>query len=214
MLRQPTLPAASVARIVTELFPTRSGIEADHLGVPVATPAVPKLVAQETSVTATLSLAVPAIMTEAAVVDMVPVEGVVMVSAGAVVSAPPPPGRLVETGCRVMVTDRERRLAEVDAVMVTVFAPVTSGILTMLQADANPVAVPEAPLLDDHVTAMMPVPPVADPDRSALDAVVVEDAAFTVKARGGVGGGTGTGAGRGVTGGTTGGTVVVDVGAA
>lgn len=90
-LRQPALPAASTARTVTELFPTRSGITADQAVVPEATPAVPKLEAQETSVTATLSLAMPAMMTEDAVVDMLPVEGVVMVKAGAVVSAPPPP---------------------------------------------------------------------------------------------------------------------------
>src|SRR5665213_480525 len=90
-LRQPTLPAASEARTVTELFPTRSGIAADHAVVPVATPAVPKLVAHETSVTPTLSLAIPAMVTAAAVVDMVPAEGEVMVSAGAVVSGIPPP---------------------------------------------------------------------------------------------------------------------------
>ena len=89
--RQPVLPAASAARTVTELFPTRSGIAADQEVVPAATPAVPKLVAQETSVTATLSLAMPATMTEDAEVDMLPVEGVVMVNAGAVVSVPPPP---------------------------------------------------------------------------------------------------------------------------
>jgi len=129
MLRQPALPAASAERSVTEWFPTRSGITADQAMVPVATPAVPKLVAQETRVTPVLSLAVPAMVTEAAVVDSVPVEGVVMVNAGAVVSEPPPP---VIGDCRVMATDFERRLAAVDAVMVMVFAPVISGILTML----------------------------------------------------------------------------------
>src|ERR1700719_945726 len=98
---------------------------ADQAVVPAAAPAVPKLVTQETSVTPTLSLAVPEMVTEAAVVDMVPVEGVVMVNAGAVVSGPPPPD------CRVIVSARETRSAAVDAVMVMVFAPVTSGTLTM-----------------------------------------------------------------------------------
>src|SRR6476646_10450036 len=101
------LPAASVARTVTELFPTISGIAADQAVVPEATPACPKLVAQETSATPTLSLAVPAMMTEADVVDSVPVAGEVMVKLGAVVSVPPPPvpGGVVLTDCRVMVTD-------------------------------------------------------------------------------------------------------------
>jgi hypothetical protein len=49
------------------------------------------LVAQETSVTPTLSLAMPAMVTEAAVVDIVPAEGAVIVRAGAVVSGLPPP---------------------------------------------------------------------------------------------------------------------------
>src|SRR5579863_9399740 len=105
MLRQPALPAASTARTVTELFPTRSGIAADQVVVPVATPAVPKLVAQETSVTPTLSLAVPEMATDAALVDMVPVEGVVMVNAGAVVSELPPPAPVLVMDWRVIVTD-------------------------------------------------------------------------------------------------------------
>ena len=101
------LPAASVARTVTELFPTISGIAADQAVVPAATPAWPKLVAQDTSATPTLSLAMPAMVTEAAVVDRVPVAGEVMVKLGAVVSGPPPPvpGPVVLTDCRVTVTD-------------------------------------------------------------------------------------------------------------
>ena len=65
----------------------------------------------------------------------------------------------------------------------------------MLQADARPAVVPEAPPLDDHVTVMPPVPPAADPDKLTLDAVVVEATAFTVRA-------------------SEGGTVVIEVGAA
>ena len=107
------------------------------------------------------------------------------------VSAPPPPEPVVVTDCRVIVTDFETRPAAVDAVMVMVFAPVTSGILTMLQPDPSAAAVPEAPPLDDHVTMMTPVPPDADPDKLTLDAVVVEATAFTTRAKGaGVGGGT------------------------
>ena len=145
-------------------------------------------------------------VTEAAVVDMVPVDGVVMVSAGAVVSAPPPPEPVVVTDCLVKVTDFEMRLAAVDAVMVTVFAPITSGRLTMLHSDASPAAVPDAPPLDDHITVMTPVEPAADPDRLALEAVVVEATAFIVRVRGGVG--------AGVVGGAVGGTIVAEVCAA
>ena len=68
--------------------------------------------------------------------------------------------------------------------MVMVFAPITNGTLTMLQADASPVAFPDAPPLDDHVTMMAPLPPVADPDKLMLDAVLVETVAFTSRARG------------------------------
>ena len=123
-------------------------------------------------------------VTEAAVVDIVPVEGVVIVSDGAVVSVLPPPEPVVVTACRVMVTDCERRLAAVDAVTVMVFAPMASGTFAALQADTMPDAVPDVPVLDDHVTVMMPVPPAADPDKLTLDAVVVEAVAFIVKARG------------------------------
>ena len=189
-LRQPALPAASEARTVTEVFPTRSGIAADQAVVPEAMPAVPKFVAQDTSVTPTLSLAVPAMVTEAAVVDMVPVEGEVIVMAGAVVSRlpppEPPPEPVVVTDCRVTVTDCDTWPAAVDAVMVIVFVPVTNGTLTMLQADASPVAAPEAPPLADHVRVIAPVPPVAEPDKLMIDEVVVDATAFSVRTRGGV----------------------------
>lgn len=172
------MPAASAARTVTELLPTRSGITAVQAVLPAAIPAVPKLVVQETCVTPTLSLAVPAIVTEAAVVDMVPVEGDVMVNVGAVVSGLP------LTDCRPMVVDFKMRVAPMDAVTVMVLVPSSSGTLTMLQADAGPAAVPEAPPLDDHVTVMTPFPPVADPDKLTLGAVVGETTVFTIKVRG------------------------------
>jgi hypothetical protein len=101
-------PAASAARTVTELFPTISGIEADQAVVPAATPAWPKLVAQETSATPALSLATPEMMTEAAVVDRVPDAGEVMVKLGGVVSVLPPGlDPVVLTVCRVTATDFE-----------------------------------------------------------------------------------------------------------
>jgi len=106
-LRQPMLPAASVARTVTELFPTINGIAADQAAVPEATPAEPKLVAQDTSATPTLSLAMPVMMTEGALVARVAEAGEVMVKLGGVVSEPPPPvpGPVVLTDCRVTATD-------------------------------------------------------------------------------------------------------------
>jgi hypothetical protein len=151
---------------------------------------------------------------EAAVVDIVPVEGDVMVNAGAVVSGlpppVPPPEPVVMTDCRVIVTDCETWVATVEAVIVIAFVPITSGTLMMLQADASPAAVPEAPPLADHATVMAPVPPAADPEKLTLDAVVVEATAFTVRPRAGVGVGVGVGFGTGIGGGT----VVTGVGAA
>ena len=82
---------------------------ADQAVVPDATPAAPKLVAQDTNATPTLSLAMPATITDTAVVDMVPDEGEVMVKLGGVVSVPPlpVPGPVVLTVWRVTATDFE-----------------------------------------------------------------------------------------------------------
>src|SRR5665213_2532310 len=132
-LRQPTLPAASAARTVTELFPIIRGMAADQAVVPDATPAWPKLVAQDTNATPTLSLAMPAMVTDAAVVDMVPDEGEVMVKLGGVVSVlPPEPGPVVLTVCRVTMTDFETRLPPEEAVTTIVLAPTASATLAML----------------------------------------------------------------------------------
>ena len=62
-------------------------------------------------------------------------------------------------------------------------------MLAMLQAEAEPAATPEEPPLDDHVTAIVPVPPAAAPDKLTLDAVVVEATPYTVNAKGEPGGG-------------------------
>jgi hypothetical protein len=75
--------------------------------VPDATPEEAKLVAQVTKATPTLSLAVPEMITEAAVVDMVPVEGEVMVKLGAVVSVAPPEPDPAVADCRVIAIDLE-----------------------------------------------------------------------------------------------------------
>ena len=192
-LRQPTFPAASAARTVTELFPTISGIAADQEVVPEATPAWPKLVAQDTTATPTLSLAMPAIVTEAAVVDMVPDGGDVMVKLGAVVSVLPLPGLVgvVLTDCRVTLTAFDIWLPPAAAVTVMVLAPTESGTLAMLHAAVEPAAIPDAPPLKDQVTLTIPVPPDAEPDRLTLDAVVVEGTAFTVNTKGDPGGGEG-----------------------
>ena len=69
------------------MFPISRGTVADQAVVPLAIPDVPKLLLQVTCFTPTLSLAVPLSVTEAAVVDIVAVEGEAIVSAGAVVSS-------------------------------------------------------------------------------------------------------------------------------
>ena len=97
-----------MARIVTVVFPTISGTVADQLVVPAAMPEVPKLVPQETWLTATLSLAVPVMTTDEALVEYVPAEGDRMVRVGGVVSglpAFPPPAGAVTADWRVTVTD-------------------------------------------------------------------------------------------------------------
>ena len=84
--RQDVFPAASLARMVTVLFPISVGTVADQAAVPLAIPDFPKLVLQVTRATAILSAAVPLSVTELALVDIVPLDGDVMVSAGGVVS--------------------------------------------------------------------------------------------------------------------------------
>jgi hypothetical protein len=75
-----------------------------------------------------------------------------------------------------------------DAVTVRVLAPTTRGTPATLQADAEPAAVPEVPPLADQMTLMAPDPPVAEPDKLTLEAVVVEATAFTVSVKGEPGG--------------------------
>ena len=167
-------------------MPTKSGIAADQAVVPEAVPAEPKLVAQDTCVTPTLSLAVPAMVTKDAVVDMVPVEGVVMVKLGAVVSVPPPPE---PAAARVTVSVLNTWLPPAEAVIVMIFGPTDSGILAMVQADGDCAAIPEAPVEADQATVIAPDPPVAEPDKLTLATVVVDTTWFTVNARAAGGGG-------------------------
>jgi hypothetical protein len=72
--------------MVTVLFPMSRGTVADQTAVPLAMPDAPKLVLQVTCFTPMLSLAVPFSIAESAEVDIVAVDGEVMVSAGGVVS--------------------------------------------------------------------------------------------------------------------------------
>jgi hypothetical protein len=57
-LRHDLFPAASVARTVTVLDPSSTGIEVDHCEVPLSVPALPRFV-EVTLATPTLSVAVP-----------------------------------------------------------------------------------------------------------------------------------------------------------
>jgi hypothetical protein len=84
-VRHPTLPAASLARIVTVFDPTNNGTAALHCVVPTAVPAPPVLVVHVTDVTPTLSLATPLKTIDADDVDTDVEEGVVMVIEGGVV---------------------------------------------------------------------------------------------------------------------------------
>ena len=188
-LLQPKLPAASKARMVTELFPTSSGMVADQTVVPAAAPAVPKLVAQETRVTPRLSLVVPAMVIDVALVDSVAVEGEVMVKDGAVVSAPPPIGGGVITACRVTVRVLEIWLPAAEAVTVMMLGPTINGTFEMVHADAEPVAMPENPRSLDHVSVIAPDPPVADPNTLVIDVVVGEATGLTTSVKGEIEGG-------------------------
>ena len=82
------LPAPSCAVTVMTVVPVASGIAAiDHDDVPLATPLVPRLVAQLICVTATLSLAVPLNARVSLVaVYVAVVVGVVSATVGAVLS--------------------------------------------------------------------------------------------------------------------------------
>jgi len=81
---------------------------------------------------------------------------------------------------------------------VIVLTPVASAIFAMVHAAAEPVALPDTAIDDDavdQVTEIVPDPPVAEPERLTVDAVVVAAVALTamVSAPGAVGIGVGAG---------------------
>jgi hypothetical protein len=176
------------------LDPTSSGTVVLHAEVPVAVPEIPNVFDHVTFVTPTLSLEVPWIVNEVAAVDAVPVEGDVIISAGADVSGPVGTGTL----CRVMVTDCDTRLVPLNAEIVIVFTPTASGMPVAVHVD-DPAAEPAAPVDDVQDTVIAPAPPAVVPERSAVALVVVVEArALIVSAsRCGLGGGGGGGAGVG-----------------
>ena len=95
--RHAEFPAASNARTVTVVLPTRSGTAADHLVVPDAVPASPFEVDQATRITPTLSLAVPLTAMAADEVATIVSEGTRICKDGGVVSPLPVGG--VGAGC-------------------------------------------------------------------------------------------------------------------
>lgn len=181
--------------MVTVLEPTRRGIDADQLAVPLAVPDCPMFVDHVTEVTPTLSVAVPLNEIAVAVVETVVPPGAEMVSVGGVVSVPPP----LEGGvavCRVTLTICVTMLDPAVAVTVMVFAPIARAMLEIVHG-AEPVALPEAVPVD-QVTTIVPDPPCAVPDRLTVDAVVVAAGALIVSVNAvGVGEGAGVGAGAG-----------------
>ena len=102
-LLHPEFPAASYARMVTTFEPTRSGIDADQLPVPLAVPACPMFVDHVTDVTPTLSVAVPVNEIVADEVETAVPPGAAIVNVGGVVSVPPPLVGVV-AACLVTVT--------------------------------------------------------------------------------------------------------------
>jgi hypothetical protein len=92
---------------------------------------------------------------------------------------------------------------------VIVFTPIASAIFGIVHA-AAPVALPDIAIDDDavdHVTEIVPDPPVAAPVRFTVEAVVVAAVALTVRVNGPivgeVGAGVGVGVGAGVGAGAT-----------
>jgi hypothetical protein len=183
-VRHDVFPAASDARMITVFDPTSRGTDADQLVVPLAVPEEPVLVVQVTAVTPTLSLAVPLIAMEAAEVETVAEAGEAIDSEGGVVSWDGSGGVL----WRVTLTDFVTRLVPAVAVIVMVFVPDARGTPAMVQAEAEPWAVPDAPRPFDQTIAMTPVPPDAEPDRLTVEAAVVAGGALTVRVSGAGGG--------------------------
>src|SRR6185503_11656324 len=133
--------------------------------VPVAVPLPPRSLAHVTCVTPTASLAVPPTVSGVVpVVKVVPVVGVAIETAGAVVSG----------ALKVTVRMAVAKLpAASRAVTVSVFEPPSSVMLATLQL-VVPLAVPLPPRLFDHVTCVTLVLSLAEPPRPIVADVVVK----------------------------------------
>ena len=83
-----------------------------------------------------------------------------MVSAGPVVSVPVGGGLTV----RVVLTTREMLPVESAAVIVMLLNPIAKGTFNAVQFVPFTDAAPDAPVLEDHVTAGVPLPPVTVPE--------------------------------------------------
>lgn len=166
--------------MTTWLKPTSSGIAAFHALVPEAVPARPVLVDQVTLATPDRSDAVPRNVSEASVVENDVVDGYVMLSVGPVVSVP------VGGGATVRVTLTVRTTVSVAAVAVTVklLNPAARGMFKADQFVPLTAAVPDAPVLESHVTTGVPLPPVTVPESDTVADVVVAGGTFTISVRG------------------------------
>jgi hypothetical protein len=144
-LRQPALPAASKARTTMLLVPTRSGIDADQNVVPEAVPVELELV-HPTTVTPTLSVAMPITVIEAPGVETMVAEGDLTLTAGAVVSLDGT-GVGGGGGSSVRVTTKvEEAVCPVPSLTVTVMwlSPTLKGTEATDQ-EVDPIAVPTPP---------------------------------------------------------------------
>ncbi len=135
-----------------------------QLVVPIAVPLPPRSLAHVTCVTPTASLAVPpTVKGEVLVVKVVPVVGVAIETAGAVVS-----GTL-----NVMVMTSVVTLPVAScAVTVMMFAPLCKAMPATLQL-VVPVAVPLPPRSFIHVTCVTPTASAAVPPRATIAELVV-----------------------------------------
>jgi hypothetical protein len=139
-----------------------------QLVVPVAVPLPPRSLAHVTCVTPTASLAVPPTVNGVVLVaKVVPVVGVAIETAGAVVSG----ALYVTVRIAVAILPAASR-----AVTVNAFEPPCSVMLATLQL-VVPVAVPLPPRLFDHVTCVTPVLSLAVPPKLMVAVDVVNVAA-------------------------------------
>jgi hypothetical protein len=103
-----------------------------------------------------------------------------MLSVGPVVSVP------TGGGAMVWVTLTVRETVSVAAVAVTVIllSPAARGMFKAAQFVPLTAAVPDAPLLESHVTTGVPLPLVTVPESDTIADVVVAGGTFTIRVRG------------------------------